>query len=106
MTKLKLIFASTALLIAGTAFANDAMAPRKAAMIAKFDTNKDGKLDDAEKAAMRDARIEKRFAMLDSNKDGVVTLDEMKANAGKHKGFKGKHGKHRFGHKRHGQQVK
>ena len=86
MTKLKLIFASTALLIAGTAFANPS--------------------NDADKAARRDARIEKRFAMLDSNKDGVVTLDEMKANAGKHKGFKGKHGKHRFGHKRHGQQVK
>ena len=85
MTKLKLIFASTALLIAGTAFANPS--------------------NDADKAARRDARIEKRFAMLDSNKDGVVTLDEMKANAGKNKGHK-HHGKHRFGHKRHGQQVK
>ena len=115
MTKLKLILASTALLIAGTAFAQSAAKPegkpdfaaRKAAMLEKFDTNKDGKLDDAEKAAMQDARIEKKFAMLDANKDGVITLAEMKAGAKAHQ-HKGKHrfGRRGMGHGRHGQQVK
>ena len=43
-----------------------------------------------ERKAKREARIEKRFAMMDANKDGVVTLAEMKA--AKH--GKRMHGKH------------
>ena len=81
--KLKLLVASTALMVGGLsgfALANGHMGggPRKA-MIEKFDANKDGKLDDAERAAMHEERVAKRFAMLDTNKDGAITLAEMKA---------------------------
>lgn len=129
--KLKLLLASTALAVGGLsgfAFAKGHMGPRKA-MIEKFDVNKDGKLDDAEKAklretrqamfaqkkaeklakfdankngtlddaeriAMHDERVAKRFAMLDANGDGAITLDEMKA-AKPH----GKRGGHHRGHR-------
>lgn len=128
--KLKLLIASTALAVGGLsgfAFAKGHMGPKKEMpkeMIEKFDVNKDGKLDDAEKAklreakhalfaqrkaeklarfdankdgsldkqertVMRDQRIESRFAKLDANADGVVTLAEMKAAKTKGKG-KGK----------------
>lgn len=105
MTKLKLVIASTALILGGLAASAFAQGKdgkdrkafheaKKAEMLAKFDANKDGKLDDAERAVMRDAKIEQRFAKLDANKDGVVTLAEMKANAPKgHKGMR--HGRHR-----------
>ena len=63
-------------------------AERKASMLAKFDTNKNGALDPAEKQAMKDARAAARFAKLDANGDGVISLAEFKA------------GKHGFGHKR------
>jgi len=55
-------------------------------LLAKFDANHDGKLDDTEKAAARaaaSAKIkEKRpeaFAKFDADKDGVLSKDEMKA---------------------------
>ncbi len=64
---------------------------RRAEALAQFDTNKDGKLDDSEREAMRNARIEKRFAMLDLNKDGAITLDEMKAAKPHHGGRFGRH---------------
>jgi len=133
ITKFKLMIASTALAVGGLsgfALAKGHMGPRKE-MIEKFDTNKDGKLDDAEKAKLHEAkqamfaqkkaeklaqfdankdgklddgerqvmheqRVAKRFAMLDSNKDGAITLDEMKA--AKH----GKHGRRGGGHHRGG----
>jgi hypothetical protein len=129
--KLKLLIASTALAVGGLsgfAFAKGHMGPRKA-MIEKFDINKDGELDDAEKAklreakhamfaqkkaeklakfdankdgtldgaertAMHDARVAARFAKLDANGDGAITLDEMKA-AKPH----GKRGGHQRGHR-------
>ena len=40
--------------------------------MAKWDTNKDGKLDEAEKKAMFKARFDKA----DKNKDGVLSFDE------------------------------
>lgn len=56
------------------------------AELKKFDTNGDGKLDDAEKAAMRAAvgdRLKKNhpelFTKLDTNGDGALSEDEMKA---------------------------
>lgn len=90
--KLKLLVASAALVgLTTTALAkgDHQMSPRKAAMLAKFDTNKNGVLDPAEKAALREQRIEKRFAKLDANNDGVITLAEMKAAKPDRKG-KGK----------------
>jgi Ca2+-binding EF-hand superfamily protein len=89
ISKLKLLVASAALVIGGlsvTAFAKGGMAPRKAAMLAKFDANNDGQLDDAEKAnaisARKAMREKKRAAMLakfDSNKDG--SLDQAEKTA-------------------------
>jgi len=74
------------------AFAGDepakspAKAKHHAAMLAKYDANKDGKLDDGEKAAMRaaiSARIKdkhpEQFATFDANHDGVLSKDELKA---------------------------
>lgn len=70
-------------------------AERKAKMLEKFDTNRDGSLDAAEKEAMHAARAQKRFEKLDVNKDGKLSFDEFKA--GKH----GKFGKH-HGRRGHG----
>jgi hypothetical protein len=62
---------------------------RRAKRMAKWDTNKDGKLDEAEKKAMFKARFDKA----DKNKDGVLSFEEaqtlMKRGLG---GHGGKHG--------------
>jgi len=118
ITKLKLLVASTALMVGGLsgfALANGHMgggsrkamiekfdankdgklddaersklkeakqamfAEKNAEKLAEFDANKDGKLDDTERTAMHEERVAKRFAMLDTNKDGAITLAEMKA---------------------------
>ncbi len=71
-------------------------AAEKAAMLQKYDTNKDGKLDDTERAAMRSDRLTERFKTLDTNGDGVISLDEFKA--GKPMGGHFRHG--RGGHMR------
>jgi hypothetical protein len=52
---------------------------RKAAMLAKYDTNKDGKLDAAERKVMIDDRAAEQFQKMDANKDGRISLDEFKA---------------------------
>lgn len=52
---------------------------RRADMIARFDTNKNGTLDDSERTAMHDAKAKERFAKMDTNRDGVLTLAEFKA---------------------------
>jgi hypothetical protein len=103
ISKLKLVVATAVLAVGGLsgfALANGHMGGRKA-LVEKFDANKDGKLDDAEKAklvearkAMREERIAERFAEMDANKDGSVTLEEMKAAKHDNK----MHGRHR----RHG----
>jgi len=73
-------------------------AEHRAAMLSRFDKNGDGKLDDAERTAMRDTLVTERFQKLDKNGDGVVSLDEFKASAGKagmHRHGRHGHGKHR-----------
>lgn len=47
---------------------------KRAAMLGKYDANKDGKLDAAEKDAMQ----KDRFSRLDKNHDGVLSFDEAK----------------------------
>src|SRR3569623_832006 len=68
----------------------------RAEILQKYDTNKDGKLDDAEKAAMRDARATEAFSKLDTNKDGQLSLDEFKA--GRAKMGMHRHARGRFHH--------
>jgi hypothetical protein len=70
-------------------------AAKKAEMLAKYDTNKDGKLDANERAVMKDEKATERFQKMDTNKDGQVSLDEFKAFA------KTKHGHHARGGKGH-----
>ena len=73
-------------------------AEHRKAMLSRFDKNGDGKLDGAERAAMRDALTTERFQAMDKNGDGVVSLDEFKAAAGKaglHRHGRHGHGKHR-----------
>jgi tellurite resistance protein len=88
MTALAALVASLG--VTGVALANEGEGPqsagRKAAILAKFDTNHDGQLDDSEKAAMRAAFKEKRqerraelVARFDTNKDGKLEPAERKA---------------------------
>jgi len=113
LKKLKLVFVTSALLVGGVAgFAaakgdgggdrpdraamKEKFAAKKAEMLTKFDANKDGSLDAAEKDAMHTARAQERFSSLDTNKDGVLSLAEFKSGkrGDRHHGRKG-HGKHR-----------
>jgi hypothetical protein len=48
----------------------------RAELLHRYDTNKDHRLDKAEKAAMRDARARAHFAALDADRDGVLSLRE------------------------------
>jgi Ca2+-binding EF-hand superfamily protein len=109
LTKMKLALAIAAPLVAGAAtYAaadSGSAAPTAAAtqsqreahhqaMLAKYDTNHDGKLDANERAVMRDDKLTARFQKLDTNHDGMVTLDEFKANA--KLGHHGRHMHHRM----------
>jgi hypothetical protein len=67
-------------------------------MLAKYDTNRDGKLDDQEREAMRVDFATKRFEKLDTNGDGQISKDEFLAGAKGGMGFH--HGRH--GHKHRG----
>lgn len=66
-------------------------------MLAKYDTNKDGKLDETERQVMIDDRAAEIFKKLDTNNDGVISLQEFKAGQ---KQMIGKHARHGFGRHR------
>src|ERR1051325_9564149 len=78
--KWKLVLATSALLIggaAGFAGANNVnkqqdREERHAKMLEKFDVDKDGRLEPAERAVMRDELAAKAFARLDKNGDGKL----------------------------------
>lgn len=52
---------------------------KKAEMLAKYDINKDGKLDESERAVMKNERAQEAFKKADTNGDGQLSLDEFKA---------------------------
>jgi hypothetical protein len=54
-------------------------AAKKKEMLTKFDTNKDGKLDDAERTAAREVRLTERFKKLDTDGNGQISFNELKA---------------------------
>lgn len=109
MSKLKLMLAS-ALVVAGVGGAalaqggdsqdrtakHQRFAEKKKAMLEKFDTNKNGVLEPAEKEAMHSARAAEKFAKMDTNGDGKLSLEEFKAGKGGfgHRGKRGMHGPH------------
>jgi Ca2+-binding EF-hand superfamily protein len=51
-------------------------ADRKAKDLAAYDANKDGKLDERERATMHQARMDERFAELDTDKNGSLSRAE------------------------------
>ncbi|HEY4243407.1 MAG TPA: EF-hand domain-containing protein [Kofleriaceae bacterium] len=98
-TKLKLILATSAALLGGAVtlaaaqpapsaavqpadraqmreLRQEKRAEKRAAMKERFDSNRDGKLEPAERRAMRETLASERFAKLDKNGDGVITRDE------------------------------
>lgn len=79
--KLGIAVVGSSVLFGAVAFAGDGYGhgkgPMHAELKAKYDTNKDGKLDDAERAAMkadRAAQHKELVTRYDTNKDG--TLDD------------------------------
>jgi len=81
MKKLTLLVAAFALLAPAASFAAKADGP-KAKIIAKYDVNKNGKLDPDEIAALKkdfDANPKGDLARLDTNHDGKLSDEEIAA---------------------------
>jgi hypothetical protein len=75
-------------------------AEMKQKMLEKYDTNKDGKLDQAERAIMINERAEIQFKKLDKDGDGKLSLEEFKLGRMEHQA-RGGHG-HKHGGFRRG----
>jgi hypothetical protein len=73
-------------------------AAKRAEMLAKYDTNKDGKLDAAERKVMIDDRAATMFKKIDANGDGQITPDEFKAFKESQLKRHARWGAHRHGH--------
>ncbi len=59
---------------------------KKQERLQKFDTNRDGKLDQTERTTMHETRVIERFKTLDADNNGVITFAEFKAAKQKHMG--------------------
>lgn len=111
LTKMKIALVIAGSLVCGVAAAQPGKAQgagkpdkaqfeaKKAEMLQKFDSNKDGKLDEKERTAMHDEMVLTRFKTLDTDGNGVLSLAEFKTGKqlGKHArggGMRGMHGKH------------
>ncbi len=57
------------------------MEERRSDHLERFDLDQDGRLDRSEFRSMHRARQRERFDMLDTNSDGVVSLDEFEHGA-------------------------
>ncbi len=94
---------AASLAIGGVAFAGMGeggdRGERRAKMLERFDTNRDGQLDEAERSQMKAARAEARFKKLDTDGNGSLSLEEFKQGAHM-RGERGEHGKH--GHRKPG----
>jgi hypothetical protein len=102
LTKMKLAIVLCASMLGGVASAQG-MGPRhgkaahvmKEKRLAKFDANKDGRLDETERAVARATRIAKLFEKLDADRNGSISLAELQSAKKLGKGMRGKH--HRMG---------
>ena len=111
LTKMKVALVIAGSLVAGVASAQGtgSAAPRpdfkakreafKQEMLQKFDANRDGKLDETERAAARDAMLTERFKKLDTDGNGQISLAEFKAGKEQMRHGRGGHGMHRGHHR-------
>lgn len=104
LTKMKIALVLCGSLLCGVAAAQgtDSGAPTKAEwkakhqamkqeMLKKYDTNRDGKLDQAERGVAREARVLEHFKKLDTDGNGVLSLAEFKAGKANKPFFRGRH---------------
>jgi hypothetical protein len=61
---------------------SEEMRQRMAEMRQRFDSNSDGKIDEEERIAMREARVKERVARIDSDGDGKISRQEAEAAPG------------------------
>jgi EF hand len=65
--------------------------PMRERLLEKYDANRDGQLDASEREAAHKERSAERFKKLDTDGNGVLTLEEFQAGK---RGRFGRHGRH------------